>query len=199
MKFKRIPAGVYAANCYVIVDEETKESVVLDPGGDADDIIKGIEEMGANVKFILLTHGHADHTGAVDELSEKYGAKVGISERDAQMMKNDAFMYGSLKKQPDMLLHQGEIIKTGNISMEVIETPGHTPGGVCFKIGNDLFTGDTLFAGSIGRTDFAGGDFETLISSIKMKVMCLNEDTVVHPGHGPSTTIRNEKVHNPFL
>jgi len=199
MKLKRIPAGVYAANCYILMEEETSETVIIDPGGDAIDLKKAAEELHCKVKYILLTHGHADHTGAVSELAKAFGVPFGISEKDEKMISGDQFMYGKFYKKSDFNLSQGHIFKIGNKEIKCIETPGHTPGGMCFLIENMLFTGDTLFSGSIGRTDLAGGDFETLMESIKTKLITLPEDTIVLPGHGPQSTIKKEKMHNPFL
>lgn len=201
MVIKRIPAGVYAANCYILMDEATKETAVIDPGGDADDLIKAIKEMGSEVKYILLTHGHADHTGAAAELKEYFHVPVGISEDDERMILNGEFMYGSLTKygKADIHIKEGNVIKLGGLEIKCIETPGHTPGGVCFIVGNVVFTGDTLFLESIGRTDFAGGDFDTIIDSIKTKLMTLSDDIKVLPGHGPGSTIKNERLNNPFL
>ncbi|MBU3195738.1 MBL fold metallo-hydrolase [Clostridium algidicarnis] len=201
MIIKRIPAGVYAANCYVIMDEYTKEAVILDPGGDEDDIMSLIEQIGAKVKYILLTHGHVDHTGGVIKLKEKYDCKVGINQRDEELMINGAYMFGEFEnhEQVDFLLKDGDTICFGDKKIIVLETPGHTPGGVSFLVEDKVFTGDTLFAGSIGRTDLTGGDFQTIIDSIKAKLMLLKEETIVYPGHGPKSSIGIEKKSNPFL
>ncbi|MGE5626482.1 MAG: MBL fold metallo-hydrolase [Solirubrobacterales bacterium] len=199
MKVKRIPAGIYAANCYIVMDEDTKETAVIDPGGDADDIKKVIEEMGCKVKYILLTHGHMDHTGGVDELAKTYNVPLALSEKDEKMTFQDKRLFGGLNKKAEINTTEVRVFMLGTHEIKVIETPGHTPGGVCFLIEDMLFTGDTLFAGSIGRTDLAGGDFDTLISCIKVKLMSLKDDTIVFPGHGPESTIKREKQHNPFL
>ncbi|SUY47392.1 Zn-dependent hydrolase, glyoxylase [Clostridium putrefaciens] len=201
MIIKRIPAGVYAANCYVIMDESTKEAVVLDPGGDEDDITSSIEQLGAKIKYILLTHGHVDHTGGVIKLKDEYKCKVGINQMDEELMINGAYMFGELEnhEQVDLLLKDGDIISFGDKKIVVLETPGHTPGGVSFLVEDKVFTGDTLFAGSIGRTDLTGGDFETIIDSIKTKLMVLKEQTIVYPGHGSESSIGIEKKSNPFL
>ena len=199
MKLKRIPAGVYAANCYILMDEETRETVIIDPGGDAEDLKRAVEELKCIVKYILLTHGHADHTGAVSELSKYYSVPFGISEKDEKMALNNEFMYGGFYKKADFNLSQGDIFKIGNKEIKCIATPGHTPGGMCFLIDNMLFTGDTLFSSSIGRTDLAGGDFEALMENIKTKLMALPEETIVLPGHGAESTIKREKMHNPYL
>lgn len=199
MQIKRIPAGVYAANCYILMDEETKESAVIDPGGDADDLIKAIIDMKAEVKYILLTHGHTDHTGAAVQLKEEFNSPLYINEQDYEMINNGEFIYGDIAGKVDQYINEGDILKLGNSEIKCILTPGHTPGGVCFLVDNMVFTGDTLFAGSIGRTDFAGGDFDTIIKSIKDKLMVLPDDITVLPGHGTESSIGREKIHNPFL
>lgn len=201
MELKRIPAGVYAANCYIIMDEETKEALIMDPGGDEEDIIEAADNLGARIKYIVLTHGHIDHTGAVITLKKRYNVPVYIHAKDEELILKRTFMFGVLdsSKGADGNLKDGDILTLGNMEVKCIETPGHTPGGVCFLVENNLFTGDTLFSGSIGRTDLTGGDFDTIISSIKEKLMVLDNSVVVYPGHGPSSTIGREKQSNPFL
>lgn len=199
MQIKRIPAGVYAANCYILMDEDTKESAVIDPGGDANNLIKAIKDMNAKVKYILLTHGHADHTGAVIQLKNEFNSPIYINEQDYQLIKNGAYMYGDIVENVDQYINEGDVFSLGNTQVKSILTPGHTPGGVCFLVDDMIFTGDTLFEGSIGRTDFDGGNFETIIKSIKDKLMTLPENIVVFPGHGSESNIGKEKNHNPFL
>lgn len=200
MIIKRVMAGVNAANCYIVFDEETREAVVLDPGGDVDDICKALNQFGATVKYIVLTHGHFDHTTGVEELKSIVGAPVAIGFEDNEMVLKGAMYYGPLPEGgADILLKDGDTLKFGGHTMTVIETPGHTPGGICLLVENDIFTGDTLFAGSIGRTDLAGGDYDTIIHSIKSKLMSLADTVAVHPGHGPGSTINREKLMNPFM
>lgn len=199
MEVRRVPAGVYAANCYILMDEETKEAAVMDPGGDADDLSKVIKEMGAKVKYILLTHGHVDHVGAVTELKDEFKAPVYINEEDYKMISNREYIYGDIIGKVDGYINEGDSFKLGSSEIKVLQTPGHTPGGVCFLVDSMVITGDTLFAGSIGRTDLGGGDYEAIIRSIKEKLMVLPDDTIVLPGHGGQSTIGRERVHNPFL
>jgi hydroxyacylglutathione hydrolase len=199
MQIKRIPAGVYAANCFILMNEDTKETAVIDPGGDSEDLIKAVNEMDAKVKYILLTHGHTDHTGAAVQLQEEYNVPIYISKKDYRMMENGEYIYGDVIGKVDKFLNEGDTFKIGSIEIKCIHTPGHTPGGICFMVEDVVFTGDTLFAGSIGRTDLAGGDFDAIISNIKNKLMILPDNITVLPGHGPQSSIGRERVHNPFL
>lgn len=198
MKVKRLPVGVYAANCYIVMDEESRETAVIDPGGDADEIIEAVDELKAGVKYVLLTHGHKDHTGAASEVAEHYGAAIGINEADARVSPED-FLEGKFFKDPEISLKDGAELKLGGHTLRCIETPGHTAGGVSFLIDGLLFTGDTLFSGSIGRTDLGGGDLFTIRESIQRKLMTLPDDTIVLPGHGPQTTVKRERMSNPYL
>lgn len=203
MIIKKIPAGVYAANCYIIMDEETRETAVIDPGGDFDELDNVINELGSKVKYILLTHGHVDHTGAVKDFIQKYNVPLCVSKRDWELMVSGEFMFGEVKflgKDFEYIeAKDGKKLNLGKEVIECIETPGHTPGGMSFLSQNHLFTGDTLFLNSIGRTDLAGGNYVALINNIRTKLFELNLDTIVYPGHGPNSTIDREKKHNPFL
>lgn len=205
MEIIRIPAGIYAANCYLVYDEDTKEGIVIDPGGDADDIINKIEELGLDIKYIVLTHGHGDHIAGVEDLKKYTNAKVAIHKDDAPMVRNgeknlsSRMAMGTVEIEPDILLDEDYVIEFGKLSGKVIHTPGHTPGGISLKIEDSLFTGDTLFAGSIGRTDFEGSSYDSIINSIKTKLIVFPDETRVYPGHGPSTSIKMEKRNNPFL
>ncbi len=198
MIVKTIIAGVYDENCYIAMDEKTKEAVIMDPGGSFDKIVDAIEKMEAKPKFILLTHGHFDHVGAVSELKEKYNIKSFISEDDEKMIEKKESAFGPLSKA-DGYIHDNDVFKIGNIEIKAIKTPGHTPGGMCFLIENSLFSGDTLFRESIGRSDFPGGNFNQLVDGIKTKLMILPDDIVVYPGHNASSTIGHERLNNPFL
>lgn len=200
MIVKKMMAGIYGANCYIVMDEESKEAVVLDPGGDVDDIEKVLQSLGAKVKYIALTHGHFDHTTGVDGLQAITKAEVAIGKEDNEMILKDVQYYGPfIEGGAHIILNHGDSLNFGKHTMKVIHTPGHTPGGVCFLIENMLFSGDTLFKGSIGRSDLAGGDGEALIRNIKERLVVLPKETIVYPGHGPSTTIGDEELYNPFL
>lgn len=205
MKIERIPAGIYAANCYIIYSEATRDGIVVDPGGDVDDILATIKENQLQIKSILLTHGHADHIGGIVELKSSLSIPVMVHEDDKELLgdgnKNlsSIMAMGAIEIEPDVLLKDGDIIEFGNERAEIIHTPGHTRGGICIKIGDNIITGDTLFAGSIGRTDLLGGDYDTIIQSIKEKLMIYPDEIKVFPGHGAPSTIGKERVSNPFL
>ncbi|MGN0144331.1 MAG: MBL fold metallo-hydrolase [Clostridium sp.] len=198
LNLNTVPAGIYSANCYILVDEDTKECAIIDAGGDAEIIESVISKMNGKPKYVLLTHGHFDHVGGVEEICEKYKIPFYISRTDEEYMEKDDSVFGTLPKA-SAYLKEGDIIKLGNYDIKVIETPGHTKGGLCFFVDGKVFTGDTLFQGSVGRTDFIGGDMSEIISSIKNKLLPLGDDVEVYPGHGPSSSIAFEKMRNPYL
>ena len=199
MIIEAIPAGIYDANCYILVEENTKECGIIDPGGDSERLISQIDKLNAKPKFILLTHGHMDHVGGVIDLVKKYNIPFYIIKADEEYMEKDDFVFGTLPKASGYL-KENDILKLGDEIIKVLETPGHTKGGLCFLLNNDkVFTGDTLFNGSIGRTDFIGGSMSEIINSIKEKLLPLGDRVDVYPGHGDMTTIEHEKKYNPFL
>ena len=198
--------GSMGANCYLFACPESKKAVLIDPGAEGKSIYRWVLEKDLKVEYILLTHGHIDHIGAVDELRELLGdVSVGIHEGDAGMLTNGrqnlSSYFGSelVLKKADFYLQEGQEIHVGKQVLKVIATPGHSPGGVCFLSPEGLFSGDTLFAGSIGRTDFPGGSMNQLLDGVKKKLLVLPENTRVFPGHGEATTIGEEKRDNPFL
>ncbi len=205
MIVQKLEVGPIMANCFIVGCENTKEAVVIDPGDDADRILMALAKSGLKVKYLINTHGHFDHVGANKRMKEATGADIAIHAADEPMLmelSGSARMFGlSAENSPpaDLLLKDGDTVVFGDITLTVIHTPGHSPGGICLYTAGHLFAGDTLFAGSIGRTDLPGGDYDTLISGIKQKLLVLDEKTVVYTGHGPETTIGNEKVMNPFL
>lgn len=205
MKVVRIPAGIYAANCYLVYSEDCKEGIVIDPGGDADDIIAKIEELELDIKYIILTHGHGDHIAGVDEIKKHTNALISIHKDDEHLLRDgdnnlsSMMAMGRVELTADMIVEDGDEISFGGLKAKIIHTPGHTPGGISIKIEDSIFTGDTLFAGSIGRTDFEGGSFKEIMDSIKNKIMVHPDDTIIYPGHGPSSTIKSEKASNPFI
>ncbi|MCP4718717.1 MAG: MBL fold metallo-hydrolase [Desulfobacteraceae bacterium] len=205
MIIKKLEVGPIMANCFILGCENTKESVVIDPGDDGDNILMELAKSELKVKYLINTHGHFDHVGANKKMKEVTNATLGIHPDDEPMLmelSKSASMFGlSAENSPpaDLLLNHGDKISFGDITLEVIHTPGHSMGGICLYTKGHLFAGDTLFAGSIGRTDLPGGDYDTLISSIKTKLLGLPDDTIVYTGHGPETSIGNEKRINPFL
>ncbi len=186
---RKLAVGPYQANCYVLGCKNTKEGVVIDPGDEVFRIVREISGLGLTIQQILLTHGHFDHTGGARELRRITGAPVRIHPLDT----------GGLDFQPDGSLSDGQEIVFGTFKLRVIHTPGHSPGGVCFYAPGAVFTGDTLFAGSIGRTDFPGGDHNLLVRGVVEKIFPLGDDRRVYPGHGPNSTIGRERTANPFF
>lgn len=205
MLFEELLVGPIDVNCYILGCEETKEAVIIDPGGHSDKIKDCLDRLNLNVKWILITHGHFDHTGGLKKLKKFTDSPVCIHKKDEVMLKegaNHALFFGfNIDPVPpaDRLLEDGEEIKMGNYTIKVIHTPGHSPGGVSYYTGDKIFVGDLLFAGSIGRTDLPGGNYETLIDSVKTKIFSLPGSTAVYPGHGHKTTVKEEIDTNPFF
>ncbi len=205
MIIKNVVVGPLEVNCYIIGCEDTKEAAIIDPGDNADEIIRIIEKEGLKPKFIINTHAHFDHIGGVKAIQDHFKIDFILHKEDLFLIENaseQATAFGLKpisKPKVNKYVNNGEKITLGNKSITVIHTPGHSPGCVCYSLDNSVFVGDTLFAGSIGRTDLPGGSYETLINSIKEKLFPLDDSTIVYPGHGPSTTIQSEKEHNPFL
>ncbi len=205
MIVKKLEVGPIMANCYILGCEKTKEAVIIDPGDDSDRILMALADKNLKVKYIINTHGHFDHVGANKKMKEVTKASIMIHVEDEPMLAqldSAAASFGlSAENSPgaDKHLEDGDEISFGEITLKVIHTPGHSRGGVCLYTKGYLFVGDTLFAGSIGRTDLPGGDYNTLISNIKKKLFVLPGETVVYTGHGPETTLAREKESNPFL
>jgi hydroxyacylglutathione hydrolase len=197
--------GPLETNCYILGDEKSKETVVIDPGGDFEDINRQLQKLDLKVKYIILTHGHFDHTDALAQLKKATGAEVLIHAQDAEMLSpgNQARPFflesGGASCPADRTLKEGDKIQFGGYSLEVLHTPGHTPGGISLLVDKMIFVGDTLFCGSIGRTDLPGGSYEQLIHSIQTKLLSKRDDYLVCPGHGPSSTVGQERESNPFL
>ncbi len=187
MRVECIPVGMLSTNCYVAWDDASV-AVVVDPGDEAAKIEKFLADNALKCECILLTHGHFDHIGALAALKKKTGARVGIGEADAE----------SIKFPPDFYCKDGDKIRVGELELTVVETPGHTPGGVCYLCGDTLFSGDTLFFESVGRTDLPRGDFNVLRASLD-KLAALGGELLVLPGHAESTTLSHERAHNPFM
>lgn len=197
--------GPLQANCYILGNGESGEAVVIDPGDDGEAILALIQRMSWKVAAILNTHAHFDHTGGNAFLVRETGAPLmvpGVEASDLPHAHLAANLYG-LETQPspsaDRLLYEGDEIPVGEEKIRVLSTPGHTAGGVTFLTSIGVFTGDALFAGSIGRSDLPGGNHDTLIASIMEKILTLPDETMVYPGHGPATTVGRERAANPFL
>ncbi len=203
---KSLVVGPIQTTCYVIWDEATKKGAIIDPGGNVEDIKKLVNETGCVIEWILLTHGHFDHVFYSGDLAEYYNAKTGMSPADVSIMGDSldiAEMFYDMDTyspaMPSDLFKDGDKIQLGETTIEVIDTPGHSLGGICFKADKQVFCGDTIFASGVGRIDFQGGSQSQLIESIKQKIYTLDDDTILYPGHGPSTTVGKEKRTNPFV
>jgi len=202
---KTLVVGPIMANSFVLGCEESHEAAVIDPGDEADRILLALAESDLSLKYIINTHGHLDHVAANKRLKEITGAPILIHPLDAPMLNqvaSSAAAWGIAAENsppPDRELEEGDKVTFGKINLRVIHTPGHTPGGISLCTDREVFVGDTLFAGSIGRTDFPGGSFEMIKKSIRQKLFALDDDFTVYPGHGPTTTIAEERRSNPFV
>ena len=207
MILRGLVVGPIGANCFVIGDGETGEGAIIDPGGDPEEIVQAVRETGLEIRFIIGTHGHFDHTAAVKRLKEELDADFLLHRNDlffVRRSKQSAQNWGIVIDQvpdPDGYIEDGDVLALGALELSIIHTPGHSPGGISIYIQSEnvLFSGDTLFSGSVGRTDFEGGSMEVLVRSIREKLLTLPDRTVVYTGHGPQTTIGHEKVHNFFV
>ena len=209
MEIEQREVGFMAVFCYVVACPETKEALVIDPAGDEEAIVQSAEDRGLALKYIVNTHGHADHTCGNGRVQELTGAKIILHTLDEQMFNTPeghamARQWGfALSPPADILVEDGDRITIGHVSLEVIHTPGHSPGGICLYAPGHVFTGDTLFVSGIGRTDLPGASMHQFMKAIKERLMTLPGDTVVWPGHNygprPSSTIEIEKKTNPWL
>ncbi len=205
MKLLSLMVGEMGVNCYIPYCEETMKGVVIDPGDNGDKILRLTAKNDVQIKMILLTHGHFDHIGSVKEIKEQTEALVAIHSEDAEMLtnpsKNLSIFVGqeSIQSPADILIEDGRELQIGAMKLTAIHTPGHTPGGLCYLSDEILFTGDTLFEGSVGRTDFPSGSQQVLMQSIYDKLMVLDDDLKIYPGHGRVSTLGKERETNPFL
>lgn len=202
MILKRLVVGHFGSNCYIVGSEKTRDGLIVDPGAQGRDILRSVRELGLDIKFVVITHGHVDHIGALKEVKEGTGAQVAIHADDTGFLRrlSMATVYSrSFPPSPEKLLSDGDSLDVGELHFVVLHTPGHSPGGICLLGHGVVFSGDTLFQGSIGRTDFPSADHRQLMNSIYTKLMPLPDDTIVLPGHGPETTIGVERRSNPFL
>ena len=206
MELQKCVLGMVFTNCYFLKNKETGELLIIDPADAPEKIFQKVEEMQGRPVGILLTHGHYDHILAAEAVKEQYQIKIYACAQEQEMLREPSMNmsgYGgkSTSIKPDVLLHDLEVFTAAGFSIQMLHTPGHTPGSCCYYLKEEgvLFSGDTLFAGSIGRTDHPGGDYDRLMESIFSRLMGLDGDTDVIPGHGPHTTIADEKMKNPFL
>lgn len=203
MIFECLSSGMFGSNCYVLGDNG--EGVIIDAGASCEDIVSVISKNKLSIKYIFLTHGHIDHICSIDRLKNETGATVLIHNLDAEALENPrinlsvAISKESIFKKADILFNDNDIFETTGLKYTILHTPGHTPGGVCIIVNDMVFTGDTLFKMTVGRTDLPNCDHSLLIQSIKTKLMTLNKEYKIYPGHGDSSTIGYEKSKNPYI
>ena len=204
MIIKKIAVGPLQENCYIAADEKTKKAIVIDPGDEPDRILEVIRDNNFEISAVILTHAHFDHVGAAGDIKRATGAKVFINDGDMELYKgvrDQAAFWGyevDDLPEPDGFIKEGDEVSAGELTFKILNTPGHSPGGICLYGEGTLFSGDTIFQGSVGRTDFYGGDMTKLKESFK-RILGLPEDTIILSGHGPETTIGREKRENFFI
>ena len=182
MELKKLEVGSFENNCYILICPRTREGVIIDPSAEAEKILRAIQ--GELVKYILMTHGHMDHIGALEEVQDATRAPVGIHEEEAR----------ALRRKPDFFLRDGQVLTFGEVSLKALHTPGHSPGAVCFFSGKTLFSGDTIFPNGPGNTSIPRADSQEILRSIHSRIFTLPDDTIIYPGHGLETTVGREKL-----
>jgi len=202
---EQIQVGMMEVNCYLVYDSGAKSGIVIDPGEDGYHILLRLQELDLQVAEIVLTHGHADHLGAIPYLSRKLDVRIMIGKNDAAMLTDPSLNLSSAFGEPltlqpaNRLLSEGDEVVVGSMRLKVLDTPGHTAGGISLVGEGFVIVGDLIFAGSIGRVDLPGGNYDLLINSVKNKILTLGDKVAIYPGHGPVTTVAQEKLFNPFL
>lgn len=205
-KIEEYQVGMIGTNCYFLINEDSKEMIVVDPGGNAPMLAQKIRAAGYQPKAVLLTHGHFDHAMGAEELAKEFGISIYVHEADQKTLEDPSYNVSGMTGR-QMVFHadksftEKDVLELAGFQIEVLHTPGHTPGGACFYLKEEkvLFSGDSLFNGSIGRTDFPGGSASQLVRAVKDKLMCLPDEVKVYPGHDMPTTIVAERMYNPFL
>lgn len=204
MFLQRLEAGIYGVNCYIVGDENTQKCIVIDPGGDFEKINEILLENEFQLEYVVLTHGHGDHIGATKRLLNEYDCKLVAHFLEKDILNNPKLNLSNqigneeIILEADLYVHDNDKIELGDLNIQIIHTPGHTKGSITLLINDNLFTGDTLFSGSIGRTDLYSGDFSQMKKSLN-KLKSLDDEFVVFPGHGPASRLGIEKVTNPYL
>lgn len=205
MFLRKIVAGEFQANCYIIADKKGGKGVIVDAGGDGRMIMDLVKKNNLKILYIIATHAHIDHIAEVGRIKESTGANFLLHSLDLPLLKDPDLNLSSFMQipytfpSPQSLLQEGQRLKAGEVELQVLHTPGHTPGSICLKMDEFILTGDALFAGGVGRVDLPGGDFEALQNSIRDKIFSLPDEICVLPGHGPETTVGKEKKDNPFV
>lgn len=204
MFLQRLEAGIYGVNCYIVGDENTQKCIVIDPGGDFEKINEILLENEFQLEYVVLTHGHGDHIGATKRLLTEYDCKLVAHFLEKDILNDPKLNLSNqigneeIVLEADLYVHDNDKIELGDLNIQIIHTPGHTKGSITLIINDNLFTGDTLFSGSIGRTDLYSGDFSQMKKSLN-KLKSLDDEFVVFPGHGPASRLGIEKVTNPYL
>jgi hydroxyacylglutathione hydrolase len=208
MLLKQLEVGNFSVFAYLLGGDSGGDGLVIDPAADADRILALAGQQKINIRYIVNTHAHVDHVMGNEEMKQKTGAKIIIHEEDAPLLtripQSMLMMFGGRPSPPaDQTVKDGDFIRVANLTLKVLHTPGHSPGGMCLHLDTVVFTGDTLFVGGVGRTDLPGGSWPLMLQSIKTKILTLPDDTGIYPGHNygyaPTSTIKNERLNNPFL
>ncbi|MCE5315105.1 MAG: MBL fold metallo-hydrolase [Armatimonadota bacterium] len=206
LEFSAIEVGMLQVNCYLIWDTPTRKAAIIDPGDDTELIIGAIKTLNLDVERVLLTHGHFDHAFRAGEIASHYGVRIGMNALDLPILGQILLMGKPFFNVSEYVpfdvsdfINEGDVITLGGSKISVLHTPGHSQGGLCYVTESGVFCGDTIFAGSVGRSDMPGGSHEQLIESIKTKLMVLDDTTPLYPGHGPATSVGRERRTNPFL